>query len=163
MASLSSSCTLFTTTNAPTSASSNSSPHHLFAKASYFFTHAKTTPRFRVSCNAKNGEQNMKDGSERKVDRRNILFGLGGLYGASNLASNPLAMAEPITPPELDKCATATDWNSGKKLDINCCPPVTQNIIDYKLPPVPLMRVRPSADRVTPENEFLSLIWPLTA
>ncbi|KAL2496604.1 Polyphenol oxidase II [Forsythia ovata] len=115
--------------------------------------------RFRVSCDARNGEQNLKDDSKNvdshgKVDRRNMLFGLGGLYGAANLTSNPLAMAEPIKPPELDKCGTATNLNTNEKLDINCCPPVTPKIIDYKLPPVRFIRTRPSAHRVTPEYIF---------
>ncbi|CAA3019238.1 polyphenol oxidase I, chloroplastic-like [Olea europaea subsp. europaea] len=155
MASLSPPCTLFTTAAAAqTAVSSNSSPQPRFAKPSYFFTHAKTSPSFRVSCNARNGEQNMKNDSEGKVDRRNMLFGLGGLYGAANLASNQLATAEPIKPPELDKCGTATNLNTGEKLDINCCPPTTQRIIDYRLPPVRYMRTRPSAHRVTPEYIF---------
>ncbi|KAL0293378.1 UNVERIFIED_CONTAM: Polyphenol oxidase II, chloroplastic [Sesamum radiatum] len=40
-----------------------------------------------------------------KVDRRNMLLGLGGgLYGAANLISSPGALAEPVSPPQLDKC-----------------------------------------------------------
>ncbi|EPS59410.1 polyphenoloxidase [Genlisea aurea] len=82
-----------------------------------------------------------------KVDRRNILFGLGGVG-----LMNPMdAGANPIEPPEFNKCGTATNLNTGKPLDINCCPPVTTKIIDFKLPPVGKIRVRNSAHRVSAE------------
>ncbi|KAG8386961.1 hypothetical protein BUALT_Bualt03G0203100 [Buddleja alternifolia] len=82
-----------------------------------------------------------------------MLLGLGGLYGASNLVSTtPGASANPVKPPELDKCGTATNLNTGgTPLDVDCCPPISRNIIDYRLPPVHQIKIRPSAHRVSPE------------
>ncbi|CAI9784317.1 unnamed protein product [Fraxinus pennsylvanica] len=98
MVSLSPPCTLFTT-----SASPKSSLYPVSAKPSHFFTHAKTTTRFRVSCNAGNGEQNLKDDSknvdsQEKVDRRNMLYGMGSLHGAANLAYAGTGRANPTAP-----------------------------------------------------------------
>ncbi|CAI9784319.1 unnamed protein product [Fraxinus pennsylvanica] len=97
MAYLSPPCTLFTT-----SASQKSSLHPFSAKPSHFFTHAKTTTRFRVSCNAGNGEQDLKDDSknvdsQEKVDRRNMLYNMGSLHGAANLAYAGTGRANPTT------------------------------------------------------------------
>lgn len=83
-----------------------------------------------------------------------MLLGLGVLYGAANLISTPEASANPVQAPQLDKCSTATHQNTGDKLDINCCPPLTDRIIDYRPPPVFLMKQRPSANRVSPEYIF---------
>ncbi|PIN14147.1 Catechol oxidase [Handroanthus impetiginosus] len=88
---------------------SSSSP--FFAKPSHFITHSKRNNRLRVTCA---DAQNPKDieTSEGKVDRRNMLLGLGGLYGAANLASTPAASANPIKPAELDKCGCIFKYNT---------------------------------------------------
>ncbi|KAL2247264.1 polyphenol oxidase I, chloroplastic-like [Sesamum indicum] len=156
----------------PTS-QSRSSPHPLFAKPSHFLTHAKRrSNRLRVSAtagqNQSNSSQNVET-AQGRVDRRNVLLGLGGgLYGAANLISSPGASANPVQPPELDKCGTATNLNTGEQLDINCCPPVTDRILDYRLPPVYQLKVRPSAHRVSPEyiakyNKAIDLMKRLPA
>ncbi|KAL0399563.1 UNVERIFIED_CONTAM: Catechol oxidase B, chloroplastic [Sesamum radiatum] len=125
------------------------SSHPLFAKPSHFLTHAKRSPRLQVSCAAApNKNDSVDDTPQGKVDRRNMLLGLGGLYGATNLVPTPGASANPIQPPELDKCGVATNAANQKPVEFSCCPPVTQRIVDYKLPPVFQMKIRPSAHRV---------------
>ncbi|KAH6780791.1 hypothetical protein C2S52_012028 [Perilla frutescens var. hirtella] len=101
--------------------------------------------RFTVSCNA--GDET----SQGKVDRRNLLLGVGGLYGATNLISGdaPAALATPISAPDLAKCTRGTNLNLQQPLDVNCCPPPSEKIIDYKLPKVSKPRVRPAAHLVS--------------
>lgn len=108
-------------------------------------THAKRCHRLRAS--------SQNDTPAGKVDRRNMLLGIGGLYGATNLISNQAAVASPIQAPEIDKCGAAVNLNTPDKdvLDINCCPPYTQTIIDYKLPQFNQLKIRHSAHRVPPE------------
>ncbi|CAA0816375.1 Unknown protein [Striga hermonthica] len=124
----------------------------LFPKPSHFLARTKHTHRIphRISCSSdKTPDNNIVGG----IDRRNVLLGLGGLYGATTLSPQP-ASANPVQAPELDKCGVATNLNTGKQLDINCCPPTSDRIIDYRLPPVFNMKVRPSAHRVSPEYVF---------
>ncbi|KAL3848651.1 hypothetical protein ACJIZ3_010533 [Penstemon smallii] len=105
----------------------------------------------------KNIDIETNSNSQPKVDRRNMLLGLGsgGLYGAANLVINPRdSSATPVQAPVLDRCGKATDLNSGKDIDINCCPPFSDRIVDYRVPPVFQMKMRPSAHRVSPEYIF---------
>ncbi|XVF87526.1 hypothetical protein PTKIN_Ptkin18bG0127200 [Pterospermum kingtungense] len=100
------------------------------------------TPKV-VSCKAtNNGDQNLN-----KFDRRDVLIGLGGLYGAASLSHDPFAMAAPIAAPELENCGHA-DFPDGAE-PTNCCPPVSRKIVDFKPPSSnsPL-RVRPAAHLV---------------
>ncbi|KAJ0081628.1 hypothetical protein Patl1_10812 [Pistacia atlantica] len=105
-----------------------------------------------VSCKAINGDQNpipsSKDGvtSVNKFDRRDVLLGLGGLYGVANLSSDPFALASPIQAPDLTKCGKA-DLPTGAK-PTNCCPPSSTKIIDFKLPKYNTLRIRPAAHLV---------------
>ncbi|PIN06391.1 Catechol oxidase [Handroanthus impetiginosus] len=92
--------------------------------------------------------------SQGKVDRRNMLLGLGGLYSAANLISTLGASANPIQAPQLDKCDLATNAVTGKKIQEICCSPISSNIIDYRLAPVFQMKIRLSAHRVSPEYMF---------
>ncbi|KAL0320517.1 UNVERIFIED_CONTAM: Polyphenol oxidase, chloroplastic [Sesamum radiatum] len=116
-------------------------------------TYTTRTRHSTWSCKATNGGQNEKhspqnvETSQGKLDRRNLLLGMGGLYGAAaNLVSDGSpALATPITSPDLSKCSTGTNLNTQQPLDVNCCPPVSTEIIDYKLPPVGKMRFRPAA------------------
>lgn len=94
------------------------------------------TPRF--SCRATN------DDSQNPTTRRDLLIGLGGLYGATSL-SDPFALAAPVSAPDISKCGRA-DLPTGAN-ETNCCPPVpSTKILDFKRPPsnAPL-RVRPAA------------------
>ncbi|KAL2483494.1 Polyphenol oxidase II [Forsythia ovata] len=115
---------------------------------------AKRTQRFHVSCNSTNDDDQNAPTSQGKFERRNLLLGLGGLYSATQLTSNPQALAAPIQPPDLSKCGPATNLNTGQQLDYNCCPPVTNRIIDYQLPRPTVMRFRPSAHLVTKDYIF---------
>ncbi|KAK6157466.1 hypothetical protein DH2020_011714 [Rehmannia glutinosa] len=71
---------------------------------------------------------------------------MGGIYGAANLVSaDSPALATPVSAPDLTKCTRGTNLNTQQPLDVNCCPPVSEKIINYKLPPVKTMRFRPAA------------------
>ncbi|KAL0311409.1 UNVERIFIED_CONTAM: Polyphenol oxidase, chloroplastic [Sesamum angustifolium] len=126
---------------------------HFSIKPPHSSTYTTRTRRCTWSCKATNGGQNEKhspqnvETSQGKLDRRNLLLGMGGLYGAAvNLVSDRSpALATPITSPDLSKCSTGTNLNTQQPLDVNCCPPVSKEIIDYKLPPVGKMRFRPAA------------------
>ncbi|KAL0443692.1 UNVERIFIED_CONTAM: Polyphenol oxidase II, chloroplastic [Sesamum latifolium] len=141
MASLPYSCTVLTTNSRPSS-------KPFSAKPSQLPTDSRRSHCFHVSCN---GGTNQNPSAEGTVDRRNLLLGLGGLYGAANLVSDSQAYAAPIEPPEFKNCGVARDVQSNKILDVNCCPPVTDKVIDYKLPPVTNLRTRPAAHRVSKE------------
>ncbi|KAM7525118.1 hypothetical protein LguiA_015020 [Lonicera macranthoides] len=101
----------------------------------------------KVSCKAQNGDQNTStnknsENSPGLFDRRNVLLGLGGLYGAANM--DPMAFAAPLSAPELTKCGAA-DLPDGAK-PTNCCPPISSKIIEFKIPPSSnVLRVRPAA------------------
>nr|AEQ30073.1 polyphenol oxidase [Litchi chinensis] len=96
-----------------------------------------------------------KDGelTPKKVDRREVLLGLGGLYGVTTLSSDPLSFAAPVSAPDLSRCGKA-DLPAGAK-PTNCCPPKSNKIIDFKLPPSnsPL-RIRPAAHLA--DNEYIA-------
>ncbi|KAJ7968510.1 Polyphenol oxidase [Quillaja saponaria] len=163
MASLSSPLSLITknpSSSATTTTTSTSSLCSLFRKrsqeASKFGKPNKLYYVRRVSsCKATNGNdpKNRKIDQETnldKFDRRDILLGLGGagFYGATGLSNGRLlANAAPISPPDISKCGAA-DLPEGVA-QINCCPPFSSNIIDFKLIPsnAPL-RIRPAAHLV---------------
>lgn len=114
-------------------------PNHCFARRS-------------VSCKATNGDQNDNQSPLSKVDRRNVLLGLGGLYGMAGLGSDPFAFAEPVAP-DLSNC-NAAELPGGAK-PTNCCPPSFTEIIDFKLPPpTNKLRLRPAAHAV--DNEYIA-------
>ncbi|XP_023741650.1 polyphenol oxidase I, chloroplastic [Lactuca sativa] len=140
----------------------------LFSKTS---SHVKQSHRFKVSCNsaANNNEKTVKNSETPKlilpktplemqnVDRRNLLLGLGGLYGAANLTSIPSAFGTPIAAPDnISDCVTASSnlQNANDAVrGLACCPPVlsTDKPKDYVLPTNPVLRVRPAAQRATDE------------
>ncbi|KAH6788777.1 hypothetical protein C2S51_003783 [Perilla frutescens var. frutescens] len=141
MASLQSSCTVLAT-----------NPYHRISpfstKPSHLLTNARQNHRFHVSCNVGDDK---KPSTEGRVDRRNMLLGLGGLYGAANLISDPKAHAAPIQPPEFNSCGAAHNFGTNEDLNVDCCPPVSTSIIDYKLPPVSTVRRRPAAHKLSDE------------
>ncbi|KAK4386792.1 Polyphenol oxidase II, chloroplastic [Sesamum angolense] len=105
-------------------------------------------PKRRISCNTKNDNQNPKSSHDSQgnntFDRRDVLIGLGGLYGAAS-SINPLeSSAAPIPPPELNNCRTATNIN-GQPVPYSCCPPINNRIVDIRLPARPVIRTRPAA------------------
>ncbi|PIN14146.1 Catechol oxidase [Handroanthus impetiginosus] len=77
-------CALTTTTSAASS-------HPLFPKPPHFTIHIKRSHRLNVSCtvaqNHNDSSQNVDTSQGKVIDRRNMLLGLGGLYGAANLVS----------------------------------------------------------------------------
>ncbi|XP_047962210.1 polyphenol oxidase I, chloroplastic-like [Salvia hispanica] len=108
-------------------------------------TNARRSHRFNISCSS--------------IDRRNMLLGLGGLYGASSLVSGQRARAEPIQPPDISKCdttGTITDGEQTESLDVNCCPPYTDVKSNYVLPSFHKLRVRPSANRRNLSHHYIA-------
>ncbi|KAI3795828.1 hypothetical protein L1987_38488 [Smallanthus sonchifolius] len=99
--------------------------------------------RHAVSCKTldNNDHQEINSG---KIDRRNVMLGLGGLYGA--FGSGSLAFADPIMAPDITKCGAA-DLPQGAQ-PTKCCPPFPKKITDFKLPPKSTIRVRPAAHLV---------------
>ncbi|PON96100.1 Polyphenol oxidase [Trema orientale] len=98
------------------------------------------------------GCESSHDHQPSKFDRRNVLVGLGGLYGAAGLVSDPFAFADPVLAPDLTKCGAA-DLPEGA-LPTNCCPPTSTKIIDFKPPPISRLRVRPAAHKA--DKEFIA-------
>ncbi|CAJ1961614.1 unnamed protein product [Sphenostylis stenocarpa] len=128
-----------------------------YSSITLFRKHNSNAPKVakpRVSCKATKGgepenhsiKNNSKDTQEEgfMFDRRNVLIGLGGLYGT--LSKDTLSLAAPISPPELTKCGPP-DLPSGAK-PTNCCPPISSKIIDFTLPVNPQVKVRPAAHLV---------------
>ncbi|XP_073122997.1 polyphenol oxidase I, chloroplastic-like [Henckelia pumila] len=139
------------TAAAPSSSSSHHLPRHRrgsTAKPPHFSGRPSKAHRLAVSCNQTNdGGENQKhdvENSPGRLDRRrNVLLGMGGLYSAANLV--PAVVASPISSPDFTKCSRGTNLNTNKPLDVDCCPPVSTEIIDFKLPPVEKLRIRPAA------------------
>ncbi|KAK7331904.1 hypothetical protein VNO80_28647 [Phaseolus coccineus] len=124
------------------SISNHSSSITLFRNHNF---NAPKVAKLRVSCKATKGGETENHKEEAFVfDRRNVLIGLGSLYGT--LSSDTLSLAAPISPPELTKCGPPS-LPSGAK-PTNCCPPVSSNIIDFTLPKNPQVKVRPAGHLV---------------
>ncbi|KAK8630149.1 hypothetical protein V6N13_078956 [Hibiscus sabdariffa] len=109
-----------------------------------------------VSCKANSGKEN-KDESSSSLsgfDRRDVLLGLGSLYGATNLVADPFALAAPIFAPDLSQCGDANvplRKSPGTNVSVHCCPPVSTNIIDFKPPRFTKTRTRKPAHLVSPD------------
>nr|AXB50198.1 polyphenol oxidase [Camellia sinensis] len=140
------------TTTKTTTTSSTLYSYPIFKNTSKIPTIRKHNHSFNVSCSkAKDSDPNLTPPSQNtqtslgKFDRRNMLIGLGGLYGAAGLTdTDPPALAAPVTAPDLSKCGAA-DLPADAK-PTNCCPPKTNKIIEFKLPPPSnILRVRPAA------------------
>lgn len=108
----------------------------------------------KLSCKANNNDHDLSPTndvasktSNPKLDRRNVLLGLGSLGGLAGLRADPFAFAAPISAPDISQCGAA-DFPSGVD-PVNCCPPVSAKIVDFKLPASPgKLRVRPPAHAV---------------
>ncbi|KAJ4843775.1 hypothetical protein Tsubulata_017402 [Turnera subulata] len=95
--------------------------------------------RPRLSCKATNDDHD----SQNSATRRDVLIGLGGLYGAANFQES-LAFAAPIKDPDTAKCGKADSAGSG-----NCCPPTAKRVLNFSPPSAnDLLRVRPAAHLV---------------
>ncbi|KAL1829733.1 hypothetical protein DCAR_0209099 [Daucus carota subsp. sativus] len=110
-----------------------------------------TTHGFKnFTCKATNGEENPKDEliKSSRFDRRDLLVGLGGLYGATSLSSNPSAFASPVRAPDLSTCDEETVQQIIGNSATRCCPPLSKTMVDFKLPKPGTIRVRPAAHLV---------------
>ncbi|KAI4342972.1 hypothetical protein MLD38_027528 [Melastoma candidum] len=106
----------------------------------------------RISCSS--NEPGLDPAAFSNVNRRNILVGLGGMYGgAVSLAggADPLALAKPIEAPIIEKCGPA-DIPAGSK-PTNCCPPTTSKLTDFNPRDLKYnaLRMRPAAHLVNQE------------
>ncbi|GMH05427.1 hypothetical protein Nepgr_007267 [Nepenthes gracilis] len=142
-----------TSTTATTVAASNP----IFPRTSQLSIFRKQNPHFtpKISCKAstKNDNQNPQPSnaekeefsSWNKLDRRNVLIGLGGLCGGATSTGNSAAFAAPLAAPEVTKCGKADLPAAAKGL--NCCPPATTKVVEFRaLPPSNgTPRVRPAA------------------
>ncbi|XP_045789548.1 polyphenol oxidase A1, chloroplastic-like [Trifolium pratense] len=101
----------------------------------------------KIACTSNDTNQNSpKEQEQKSSPRRNVLIGLGGLYGATTLTNNnSLAFGAPVPIPDLTKCVIPPDKSP---VSINCCPPFSADIIDFKLPTFEKLRVRPAAQLV---------------
>ncbi|KAK4706272.1 hypothetical protein R3W88_034178 [Solanum pinnatisectum] len=105
MASVCNSSTTTTTLKTPFTSSSTSLGST--PKPSQLFLHGKRNKTFKVSCKVSNSGDQNESVETNFVDRRNVLLGLGGLYGVANAI--PLAAsATPIPAPDLKTCGRAT-------------------------------------------------------
>ncbi|KAG9154912.1 hypothetical protein Leryth_015538 [Lithospermum erythrorhizon] len=128
----------------------------------------KRGQRFKISCNAPNGEtrsnpspsnsQSVETSSAIKLDRRNVLLGLGGAYGAANLIGDKLALADstnkPFPYPNLTDCTVSYitgDPNTPNSVQVpyTCCPPTPADSPQpFKIPHTDQKRIRPAAHLV---------------
>ncbi|PKU65310.1 polyphenol oxidase, chloroplastic [Dendrobium catenatum] len=113
-----------------------------------FLLHSRKTivrhPK-KLSFRALASKNDIADAANGSSSRRNILIGLGGLYGTAT----GLAIGAPVQPPDLTQCGPA-DFPSGAT-PVNCCPPVN-SIVDFTPPPASSpLRVRPAAHLVDAE------------
>ncbi|CAI9109153.1 OLC1v1008918C1 [Oldenlandia corymbosa var. corymbosa] len=91
---------------------------------------------FTIACQAKDNNE------QQNASRRNVLIGLGGLYGASGSHS----FAAPIQGPDVSNCGPA-EIPVGVP-PTNCCPQVPAKIVDFEAPSFSTIRVRPAAHLV---------------
>uniref|UniRef100_A0A7N0VLV1 Tyrosinase copper-binding domain-containing protein n=1 Tax=Kalanchoe fedtschenkoi TaxID=63787 RepID=A0A7N0VLV1_KALFE len=107
-------------------------------------------PAHRVACQASKDRKNdLYSNSPLWLDRRNVLIGLGGLYGAAGLAGSD-SNAAPLKAPRFDECDPA-DLPAGAA-PTDCCPPRTTKAVDFVMPPKSApIRVRPAAHLVSEE------------
>lgn len=150
---------LASSTCTPNSFSSSSSySDSLFAnKSSKILITRKNYHIFNFSCKATNGgaenprrhisQKGQNSQTALKIDRRNVLLGLGGLYGtAANLEGSAIAL--PVPGPDITTCGDATPDNGVHTVQYSCCPPAT-SIEDYKIPTMSITKVRPAAHLVS--------------
>jgi polyphenol oxidase len=95
----------------------------------------------RLSCKAT---------GDRRVDRRDVLLGLGGAAAAGLATGRGAAIAAPIETPDLSSCQPPDLPDT--EPDTNCCPTYGTGITDFSLPSASSpLRVRPAAHLVDAE------------
>ncbi|CAI8591181.1 unnamed protein product [Vicia faba] len=134
------------------SSNSNIYPSSLFPLHKYS-KYRTLSKRQLITCSGYNSNQ--KNPKEEQAlpnivgHRRNVLIGLGGLYGT--FSSNPFALASPISPPDLSTCGPPDLPSGATPPNINCCPPMSTKIIDFEIPSKQPLRVRQAAHLVNDE------------
>ncbi|KAG5038395.1 hypothetical protein JHK86_019235 [Glycine max] len=95
----------------------------------------------KVACN----------GNPNPRNRRDILIGLGGLYGATTLSGNSTgsAFGAPVSPPDPTNCVPPLLPGEN---DVNCCPP--SPIVDFEFPSHKRLRHRRPAQWV--DDDYLN-------
>ncbi|EPS57764.1 polyphenol oxidase, partial [Genlisea aurea] len=91
-----------------------------------------------ISCNLSKDE-------DQRVMRRNLLLGIGGGLSGSLVSGDRAARGDPVHAPDLSKCSRGTDLNTKQPLDVDCCPPQSDEIADYMPTSQAKIRVRPAA------------------
>lgn len=88
-----------------------------------------------------------------KMDRRNVLIGLGGAGLGLGLDTNPLASAAPIPPPDFTKCGKTIDERKG----LDCCPPKREDYTPtpFEPPEAPNIRTRRAAQNAVKDRDYL--------
>ncbi|GAU42114.1 hypothetical protein TSUD_350880 [Trifolium subterraneum] len=128
----------------------------------------------QIACTSNDTNQNNPKEGEQKPSasnivghRRNVLIGLGGLYGATTLTNNnSIAFGAPVPIPDLTSCVIPPKEFPTDLQSISCCPPLSSNIIDFKFPTFEKLRVRPAAQLVNDDyfakyNKALELMRAL--
>ncbi|KMT08954.1 hypothetical protein BVRB_6g136670 [Beta vulgaris subsp. vulgaris] len=136
-----------------------------FNKQSHFRRSAPSCKK--VSCKTNKNEdelqpiQNPKNNSPLSLDRRNMLIGLGGMYGAAitNLSGGSAnTLAAPIAP-DMSAC-TLTDASWDGSVGDHCCPPAfdPSKLVNFEFDkyPSPVMKVRRPAQKAMLDEEWLA-------
>ncbi|XP_060211201.1 polyphenol oxidase E, chloroplastic-like [Lycium barbarum] len=139
-----------------TSCTTISYPSKFSYKPSPIFIRAKPIDNYyKVNCKINNSIINHDDEGKyfpgKLLDRRSVLLGLGGLTNFIGVANKPFALGQPVPPPDLSTCSTAS-LPDGSNVPFTCCPPLPKdlsNIPTYKLPNVSKVKIRPAAHNVT--------------
>jgi len=140
--------------NSSNSNISHSSSMYQFSQKQHKSSKHRKLPRRQVitfsgnNTNQNNPKEEQEPQNIVRGNRRDVLIGLGGLCGT--FTTNPFALASPISAPDLSTCGPA-DLPSDA-IDIDCCPPNSTKIIDYKFPSsTQPLRVRQAAHLVNDE------------
>ncbi|CAJ2663541.1 unnamed protein product [Trifolium pratense] len=126
----------------------------------------------QIACTSNDTNQNSpKEQEQKSSPRRNVLIGLGGLYGATTFTNNnSLAFGAPVPIPDLTSCVVPPiELPDDMKIinpPLSCCPPFSSDIIDFKFPTFKKLRVRPAAQLVNDDyfakyNKALELMRAL--
>ncbi|MED6169611.1 hypothetical protein PIB30_022829 [Stylosanthes scabra] len=122
----------------------------------------------KVTCKNNNNNNHLNSKGEKQPppspnnnnilgNRRDVLIGLGGLYGSSTLTNNiinPFAFAAPLAP-DLKTCGPPT-LPAGAK-PTKCCPPPSTTIKDFVFPQQNLpLKIRKPAQLVAKDSEYVA-------
>ncbi|XP_011014566.1 PREDICTED: polyphenol oxidase, chloroplastic-like [Populus euphratica] len=117
--------------------------HKLAVRSKVVETEQQTLARYHTGLS---NELCKNDNEQNPATRRDLLIGLGGLYGATRL-SDPFAYANPIAPPDLTQCELVTLPSESNPT--NCCPQTSTKIKNFEFPSASSpMRIRPAAHLV---------------